>query len=79
MGGGYPWYGSPREASSPELPCLDSQLRQINSACLLLAITLTKLTHWGLPLLRVDSSARHGGGECLMRLMGSHTICHTLD
>ena len=44
IGGGCPQYGSPREASSPGLPYLDSQLRQINSACLLLAITLMKLT-----------------------------------
>ena len=63
MGGGCTQYGSPREAISPGLPCLDFQLRQINSACLLLAITLIKLTHqdllsWGwtvLPAMVVES------------------------
>ena len=27
-----------------------------------------KLTHWGLPPLKFESSAGHGGRECLMRL-----------
>ena len=59
----------PKGSQFPGLLHSDSQLRQINSACPLLTITLMKLTHWGLPLQRVDSSAGHGGRECLMRLM----------
>ena len=75
-GQGCPQQGKPREAISPGLLCLDSQLRQIDSAHVLLVITLTKLICQGSPL-SADSSASHGRRECLMRLMGSHYICCT--
>ena len=76
-GWGCPQQGNPRKAISPGLLCLDSWLRQIDSACLLLVITLMKLIHWGFPPLSADSSAGCGSGECPMRLMGSCYICHT--
>ena len=40
-GWGCPQQGNLREAISPGLLCLNPQLRQIDSACLLLVITLT--------------------------------------
>ena len=76
-GQGCPWQGSQREASSPGLLHSDSQLRPSSSACLLLTITLTKLTCCGLPLLRVDNSASCGSRECLMRLMERCNTCCT--
>ena len=77
MSGGVPNKVDQRKPSYPWLLCPDSQLGDINSACLLLAVTLMRLTHWDLPLLRVGSSAGHGSRGCLMRLMGSCNICHT--
>ena len=63
--------------SSPWLLCSDSQSGEINSACLLLAVSQMRLTCWALPLLRVGSSATHGSRGCLMRLTGSCNICYT--
>ena len=63
-GQGCPQQGNPREAISPGLLCLDPWLRQIDSACLLLVITLMKPIHQGFPPLSADSSTSHGGGEC---------------
>ena len=76
-GQGCPQQGSPRKTIPPGLLCLDPQLRQIDSACLLLVTTLIKPIHQGFSPLAVDSSAGCGGSECQMRLMGSHCICHT--
>ena len=45
MGGGVPDRAVQGKLSSPGLLCSDSQLGQINSACLLLAVTLMRLTH----------------------------------
>ena len=77
MGGGVPNRAAWGKLSSPWPLYSYSQLGEINSGCLLLAVTLTRLTHWGLPPLRVDSSAGCGGRGCLMRLMGSCNICCT--
>ena len=72
-----PQQGNQREAISPGLLYLGPWLRQIDSAHVLLVITLTKLICWGFPPLNADSSAGCCSGECLMRLMGSCYICHT--
>ena len=48
-GWGCPQQGNPSETISSGLLCLDPWLRQIDSACLLLVTTLTKLIHQGLP------------------------------
>ena len=77
MGGGVPNKAAWGKSSLPWLLCLDSQLGQINSVYLLQVVIQMKLTHWSLPLLRVDSSASHGGRGCLMRLMSNCNICHT--
>ena len=65
-GSQFPWTPPFRLLIKTDLFCLSPVI-----------ITLMKLTCQGLPLQRVDSSAGHGGRECLMRLMGSHNICHT--
>ena len=49
LAGVSPMQGNPREAISPRLLYLDSQLRQIDSVCLLLVITLMKQICWGYP------------------------------
>ena len=77
MGGGVPDRAAQGKSSSPQSLCSDSQLGEINSGCLLLVVTLTRLTHWAPPPLRVDSSASHGSEGCLMKLMGSCNICRT--
>ena len=76
-GQGCPQQGNLRETISPGLLCLDPQLRWIDFPCLLLVTTLTKLICWGFSPLSADSSVCCGSGECLMRMMGSHYICHT--
>ena len=53
-----------------------SHLGEIDSVHLLLAVMLMRMTHWGLPLLRVGSSASHGGGGCPMRWTGIWNIYH---
>ena len=77
MGRDVPTRAAQGKLSSPQPLCSDSQLGEINSGCLLLAFTLTRLTHQAVPPLRVESSASHGSGGCLMRLMGSCNICCT--
>ena len=76
-GWGCPQQGNLKETISPVLLCLDPWLRWIEFACLLLVTTLMKLIHWGFSPLTAGSSASWGDGECPMRLMGSHYICHT--
>ena len=73
-GQGCPQQGNLREAISPGLLCLDPRLRQIDSACLLLVLTLMKPIHSGFSPLSADSSAGHGDGEYPMKLIGSHYI-----
>ena len=75
--GGVPSRAAQGKLSSPWPLCSDSWLGEINSGCLLLAVTLMRLTHQALPPLRVDSSASCGSRGCLMRLTGSCNICHT--
>ena len=74
--------GSPQQDNLMEtipsgLLCLNPWLRWIDFVCLLLVATLMKPTHWGFSSLAADSSAGHGGGGCLMRLMDSCCIYHT--
>ena len=76
-GQGCPQQGNPMETIPSGFLCVDPKLRWIDFACLLLVTTLMKLIHWGFSPLAADSSASHGSRECLMRLMGSHYICHT--
>ena len=77
MGRGVPDRAAWWKSSSPWPLCSDSWLGDINSGCLLLTVILMMLTHWGLPPLRVDSSAGCGSKGCLMTLMGSCNICCT--
>ena len=70
-GWGCPQHGNLRETISPGLLYLDLQLRQIDSACLLLVIILMKMIPQDFPPLSADSSAGCGGREYPMRLMGS--------
>ena len=72
-----PQQGNPRETIPPGLLCLDPWLGWIDFACLLLVTTLMKPICWDFSPLIADSSASCGGGECPMRLMGSHYICCT--
>ena len=79
--GGVPNKASWGKLSPPWLLCSDSPLGEINSVCLLLAVIQMRMTHQGLPLPRVGSSASsasHGSGGCLMRLTGNCDICCTL-
>ena len=69
--------GQPEGTIPPGLLCSDSQVRWINLARFLQAITLKRPVHQEPSPLAADSPASHGGRECLMRLMGSHYICCT--
>ena len=76
-GWGCPQQGNPRETIPSGLLCFNPWLRWIDFGCLLLVSTMMKPIHWGFSPLTADSSASLGGGECPMRLMGSHCICCT--
>ena len=54
-----------------------SYLGEIDLVHLLLAVMPMRMTHWGLPPLRVGSPSSCGSGGFPMRGMGSWNICYT--